>query len=127
MKTKSHLRETFLIILASILCLSLMSGCTAKGTSPSSSSVASGTAIAKPLQKENEANIAIAKPRETKDESIVVTGDDFLQEFLMKPAASRKKYEDKTVLLSGTVLVLGDSKSLSIPAGPDGESYNMSP
>ena len=50
----------------------------------------------------------------------MLTGYEFLQEFMMNPAASRKKYEDKTILVSGTVFSVADSNSLGIPAGPNG-------
>lgn len=112
MKSNSHLRERFLIILAGILCLSSMSGCKAKSTSPSSSNVASNTTGAKPPERD--------------DKAIVVTADQFLQELMMNQAAGRKKYEDKTILMSGTVLSVGDSKSLGIPAGSEGIAHLVS-
>jgi superfamily I DNA and RNA helicase len=105
MKRNSHLRKRFLIILTGILCLSSMSGCKAKSTSPSSSNVASNTTGVKPSERD--------------DKAITVSADQFLQELLTNQAAGRKKYEDKTVLMSGTVLSVGDSKSLGIPEGSE--------
>jgi hypothetical protein len=109
MKRSSHLGERLLIILACILCLSSISGCKAKSTSPSSSNVASNTTAAKPAEKD--------------DKAIVVSADQFLEELMMNQTAGRKKYEDKTILMSGTVLSVGDSKSLGIPEGSEGIAH----